>query len=175
MKAKVIKNFILDVDGVLTDGQFYYTTKGKVMKSFGADDHDALLLLKPHLRICMVTGDRKGFAISKKRITDDMHFPLELVSTLERVKWMRENGFAPKETIYMGDGIFDARVFDEVAYGIAPANAFVTTKAHADFVTPSAGGNSAVAEACIHILKKFFTPFNPLRTTLKKSSGEWGQ
>ncbi len=174
-KKKQLKNFIIDVDGVLTDGRFYYTAEGKVMKAFGPDDHDALLLLKPYLNICMVTGDRRGFPISKKRIEQDMKFPLELVSTFERVKWMKDNGFKPQETIYMGDGIFDAMVFDEVAYGIAPANAFHTTKAKADFVTKSAGGDSAVAEACIHILQKFFVPFDPLNVALKKGSGEWGK
>lgn len=169
------KHFILDVDGVMTDGQFYYTSEGKVMKAFGPDDADALLLLKPYINICFVTGDRKGFEISKKRIADDMKFPLELVSTFERVAWMKKNGFEPKETIYMGDGIFDAMVFDAVAYGIAPANAFYTTKEKADFVTKSAGGNSAVAESCLHVLEKFFEPFDPLRAGLHKSGGEWGK
>jgi len=168
------KNFIVDVDGVMTDGRFYYTVEGKVMKVFGPDDHDALLILKPYMSICMVTGDRKGFEISKKRIADDMKFQLELVSTLERVAWMEDNGFEPKETIYMGDGILDAMVFKEVAYSIAPANAFYTTKEKADFVTPSAGGDSAVAEACLHILEKFFEPIDPLNIKLEKGSGEWG-
>ena len=40
-----VKNFVIDVDGVMTDGQFYYTAEGKVMKVFGPNDHDALLLL----------------------------------------------------------------------------------------------------------------------------------
>src|SRR5437868_760835 len=122
------KNFVLDVDGVMTDGRFYYSAEGKVMKAFGPDDHDALLLLKPYLNIVFVTGDKKGFAISKKRIADDMKFPLELVSTFERIHWLKDNGYKPEETIYMGDGIFDAMVFKEVAYGIAPANGFHTTK-----------------------------------------------
>lgn len=175
INAVAIKNLILDVDGVFTDGKFYYTAEGKVMKAFGPDDHDALLLLKPHLNICIVTGDRKGFEISKKRIADDMKFRLELVSTFERVKWMRDNGFNPAETIYMGDGIFDAAVFNEVAYSIAPANAFYMTKDKADFVTRSSGGDSAVAEACVHILEKFFTPFDHLNITLEKGSGEWAK
>lgn len=168
-----IKNFIIDVDGVLTDGSYYYTAKGKEAKIFGPDDHDALLLLKPHLNICMVTGDKRGFPITKKRIVDDMKFPLHLVSTFERSEWISKK-FNPAETIYMGDGIFDAMVFDGVAYGIAPANAFYTTKQKANFVTQSRGGDSAVAEACLHILEKFFKPFNPLDKKLKISGGEWG-
>jgi 3-deoxy-D-manno-octulosonate 8-phosphate phosphatase (KDO 8-P phosphatase) len=168
------KNLILDVDGVMTDGTFFYTSEGKVMKQFGSDDHDGLLLLKQHLNIVFVTGDRKGFEITKKRIADDMKFPLELVSTLGRTEWMIGKGLDLSETIYMADGIFDAMAFAKVGYSISPANAFHTTKAKADFVTPSEGGHGAVAEACLHILEKFFVPFDPLNVEMEKSSGEWG-
>jgi 3-deoxy-D-manno-octulosonate 8-phosphate phosphatase (KDO 8-P phosphatase) len=168
---KQIKNFIIDVDGVLTDGSYFYTAEGKVMKVFGPDDHDALLLLKPHLHICMVTGDKKGFGITKKRVEEDMKFPLHQVSTFERSKWINEN-FNPNETIYMGDGIFDSAVFETVAYGIAPANAFYKTKEKADFVTQSNGGNSAVAEAAIHIMEKFFEPLD-LSNVSSIGGGEW--
>jgi len=47
-KYKTPKVFILDVDGVLTTGQFFYTSEGKTMKVFGPDDNDGLsLFLKP--------------------------------------------------------------------------------------------------------------------------------
>lgn len=167
-----MKNFVIDVDGVMTDGQYYYTSDGKFMKAFGPDDHDALLLLKPYISIQFVTGDKKGFAISKKRIVDDMKMPLESVSTFDRVAWMQTQGLDLQQTIYMGDGIFDAMVFDAVGYGIAPANAFPTTREKARFVTTCTGGRSAVAEACIHILETFFTPFNPLNARITHG-GDW--
>ena len=154
-----IKNFVLDVDGVFTDGQFYYTTEGKVMKKFGPEDNDALSLLKDKLHVHAMSGDKNGFAITKRRIVDDMHLPLDLVSTYERVAWIKAR-FNLLETIYMGDGIFDPLVFKEVAYSIAPANAFYKTKEHEDFVTNARGGEGAVAEACLHILEKFFEPFD---------------
>lgn len=166
------KYFILDVDGVFTDGTFTYTADGKVSKVYGPDDNDALSLLKEYIYIHMVSGDKRGFPITKKRIEEDMKFPLDMVSTFERVDWIN-NHFNLSETIYMGDGIFDAMVFDKVAYSIAPANAFYTTKDKADFVTKSRGGDSAVAEACLHIMEKFFEPFDPLNVLIKKSSGVW--
>ena len=46
MKKTKFKTLILDVDGVMTDGKFYYTEDGKIMKVFGADDNDALSMLK---------------------------------------------------------------------------------------------------------------------------------
>jgi 3-deoxy-D-manno-octulosonate 8-phosphate phosphatase (KDO 8-P phosphatase) len=153
--------FVLDVDGVMTDGQFYYSEEGKVYKVFGADDHDALCLLKPHLHIHFVTGDKKGFPISSKRIAGHMEMPLDLVSTTQRLAWMKEKFGDLKQVIYMGDGIFDPYVFHGVGYGIACANALDIVKKQASFVTPRAGGDRAVAEACLHILEKFFTPYNP--------------
>lgn len=166
--------FILDVDGVLTNGQFLYTSEGKVMKIFGADDNDGLSLLKGYLEIRFVTGDKRGFAISKKRIVDDMHYQLDLVSTIRRIEWITEH-CDPAKTIYMGDGIFDHYVMKGVGYSIAPANAHPFALQYASYVTTSAGGSGAVAEACLHILEKFFIPYRPefLPDVQGKLSGEW--
>jgi len=157
-KYKKPKCFILDVDGVLTTGQFLYTAEGKAMKIFGADDNDGLSLLKPSIAIRFVTGDKKGFSISKKRITDDMGFELDLVSTIRRIEWIKER-YNQEEIIYMGDGIFDHYVMKAVGYSIAPANADRLAKESANFVTKRSGGDRAVAEACLHILGKFFDPY----------------
>ena len=154
------KVFILDTDGVITTGQFFYTTEGKAMKVFGPDDNDALSLLKPYLETRFVTGDKKGYPISKKRISDDMKFQLDLVSTIHRVDWIKER-YNLAEVIYMGDGIFDHYVFRKVGYAIAPANANSLAKQYAHYVTQKPGGDRAVAEACLHILEKFLEPYNP--------------
>lgn len=170
----VPKVFILDVDGVMTTGQFYYTESGKVMKVFGPDDNDGLSLLQSTLEIIFVTGDRKGFAISKKRIVEDMKYPLHLVSTIKRVEWIRER-FPLEQVIYMGDGIFDHYVMKKVGYSIAPANGDALARQHARYVTSRSGGDRAVAEACLHILETFFKPYNPdqLPDAQIKLSGEW--
>lgn len=165
--------FILDVDGVMTTGQFLYTEQGKVMKIFGPDDNDALGLLRPNLEIRFITGDKKGFAISNKRIKEDMKFDLDLVSTIKRVEWI-EKHYNPKDVIYMGDGIFDHYVMQKVGYSIAPANADRNAKAHADYVTERSGGDRAVAEACLHIMDMFFTRYNPKYLPAEQLDlGEW--
>lgn len=166
--------FILDVDGVMTTGQFFYTARGKAVKIFGPDDHDGLSLLKPYIDIRFVTGDKKGFSITKKRIVDDMGFSLDLVSTIRRIDWI-EKQIDPKKVIYMGDGIFDHYVMKKVGYAIAPANADKFAKQYSHYVTERVGGDRAVAEACLHILEKFFTPYNSneLPSAQIKLSQEW--
>jgi 3-deoxy-D-manno-octulosonate 8-phosphate phosphatase (KDO 8-P phosphatase) len=174
LKNKDVKIMIFDVDGVMTTGQFFYSADGKIMKIFGADDNDALSLLQSHMEIRFVTGDKKGFEISKKRIVDDMGYQLDIVSTVRRTDWIRER-YPLDGVIYMGDGIFDHYVMREVGYAIAPANADKLAKAHAHYVTERSGGDRAVAEACLHVMEKFYTAFDPsaLPNAQTKLSGEW--
>lgn len=157
MKLEVV---IFDVDGVLTTGHFLYTENGKSSKVFGPDDNDALRLLNEFIDIRFVTGDRKGFSISSKRIKDDMGFSLDLVSTIKRIDWIKKK-YDPKKVVYMGDGIFDHYVMREVGYSVAPKNADKQAKLQANYVTERAGGERAVAEACLHIMEKFFVPYDP--------------
>lgn len=173
-KSTKPKVFIIDVDGVMTTGHLLYTENGKTMKVFGPDDHDGLSLLKNYLEIRFVTGDKTGFKISKKRIVKDMKFPLDLVSTIKRVEWISKR-YSLDEVIYMGDGIFDHYVFKKIRYSISTGNADLLAKKTADYVTKRNGGDRAVAEACLHILKKFFKPYNPdkLPNSNFKLSGEW--
>jgi len=167
------KNFIFDVDGVFTDGSFYYTDEGKVMKKFGDADNDALSFLKEKLHVEMITGDKRGFPISKKRIHEDMGYPISLVSTFQRIDWIKER-FDLNETIYMGDGIYDPLVFSKVGYSIAPNNAFYNTKKYANYITNSRGGEGAVAEAVIHVIENIFKePFDILELKFNNGSGNW--
>ncbi len=156
---KQITDLILDVDGVFTTGQFLYTTEGKFAKIFGAHDGDGIKLVRPYLKVCAITADHRGFEITKKRVREDMGLTLHLVSEEERLEWLKKN-FDLGRCVYMGDGIFDAQVFGYVRYGIAPANAFYLAKKEAHFVTEAKSGEGAVAEACWHIIERFFEPLD---------------
>lgn len=166
--------FVIDVDGVMTTGHLGYTEQGKTMKIFGPDDHDGLSLLKNFLEIRFVTGDKTGFGISKRRIVDDMKFPLDLVSTIKRSEWISEK-YSLDKVIYMGDGIFDHYVFKKVGFSITTANANTLAKNTANYVTSRNGGDRAVAEACLYILEKFFEAYDPNLPPKShfKLSGEW--
>lgn len=173
MSKKKPKVLILDVDGVMTTGQFLYTKNGKIGKVFGPDDHDALSIIKNFIKVRFITGDKKGFEISKRRIVKDMNFRLDLVSTVKRIDWIK-NKYKLEETIYMGDGLMDVLVMKKVGYSICPANGNDLTKKHSDYVTKRSGGDRAVAEACLHIMKKYFQKFDVNNLPKKdKMSGNW--
>jgi 3-deoxy-D-manno-octulosonate 8-phosphate phosphatase (KDO 8-P phosphatase) len=151
-----LKNLILDVDGVFTTGQFLYTEKGKFAKVFGPHDNDGIKLISKHMNIRVITADKRGFGITKKRIEDDMKLKLDLVSERDRLGWL-EKKFDLKESVFMGDSMHDAEIFGKMGYSIAPASAFYLALEKADFVTTHRAGEGAVGEACLHLLKKFFS------------------
>ena len=103
-----------------------------------------------------------------------MGFTLDLVSTIKRIDWIK-NLYDPLEVIYMGDGIFDHYVIRDICYSISPSNGDRNAKKYSNITTERSGGDRAVAEACLHILEKFFQPYdeNKLPNTSTIFSGEW--
>lgn len=146
--------FILDVDGVLNTGQFLYSEAGKVFKVFGPHDNDGLKLLKGKIKIIFFTADKRGFQITKKRITEDMGFRVELISEADRYEHINNN-YDIKNVIYMGDGYHDSKILEDCVLGIAPANARKEAKKSANFTTESRAGEGAVLDACLEIIKTF--------------------
>ena len=57
----ILENFVLDVDGVLTDGTFYYSEKGKIMKKFGPHDSDGLKLISDLIKVEFISADKEVF------------------------------------------------------------------------------------------------------------------
>lgn len=150
---KMKMNFVLDVDGVMTTGQFLYSENGKVYKIFGAHDSDGLKLVREKVNVIFISADKRGFQISKRRIKD-MGYRIDFVPEKEREKYIEDLRF--ENTIFMGDGIFDAPLLKKCKFGIAPANARIEAKQAAQYVTSSKSAEGAVCDACIIINKKFF-------------------
>lgn len=150
---KVKKIFVLDVDGVMTTGSFFYSKSGKVYKEFGPHDSDGLKKINGLINFFFITADKRGFGISKKRIVEDMGYSLKLISEESRYSFLEKKiGF--KNLIYMGDGIYDAPILKKCFLGIAPKNARVEARKSANYVTSSNSGKGAVLDACLYIQKK---------------------
>jgi len=145
--------FVLDVDGVLSSGQFLYDSNGKQYKIFGPHDNDGLKLISKYIKIRFISADTRGFEISKKRV-EDMGFEISLISEEERESFFENLNV--NEVVFMGDGYVDSLVFDKVLYSIAPKNAISYALQKADFITNTNAAEGAVFEACMHLIEKFF-------------------
>lgn len=148
----MITHFISDVDGCLNDGVIYWDKDGqKPFKAFGNYDHDGIKFLKPHIKLIFISADNHGWDILKSRICDHMKCELYYVPEKERYKFVEQYDF--NKIVYMGDGIFDAKIIKKARLGIAPAQARIEARLAADYVTPSKGGEGAYLDAALHVMK----------------------
>jgi 3-deoxy-D-manno-octulosonate 8-phosphate phosphatase (KDO 8-P phosphatase) len=145
--------FVLDVDGVMTNGGMWYTKQEKHLKMFGPDDHDAIKELANYMDVCFVTADKRGYDIVERRIQEEMKCPLYFVShkPKERWQWIK-NKYPSHDIIFMGDGIYDFYSLKNAFYSISTDDALPHVQQAAKYVTSHCGGNRAVAEACLHIM-----------------------
>lgn len=164
------KYLVIDVDGVMTDGGFYYSKEGKLLKKFGPDDACGLALLKEKLKIIFVSADKRGFPISEKRISD-MGYKILNFNTSERIGFI--NYLGNDQVIYIGDGFYDCYVMKNVMYSIATNNSDQRTKEQADYITKRNGGDRAISEACLHIHEKFLCNNSSINKTIHEFSQEY--
>ena len=106
--------FILDVDGVLSTGQYLYSNDGKIYKIFGPHDHDGLKLVSTKIEISFISADRRGYEISERRV-HDMGFGLQLVSEKDRYNLLYNkydfNKLIYIEKIYIGERARDIKYY----------------------------------------------------------------
>jgi len=135
---------VMDVDGVLTNGQFEYSALGKISKIFGPHDSDALNIISRKVKILFVSADHRGYKISETRVRD-MGYELRLQSAAERselINSLKNEHFV----IYMGDSFTDIASLQIAHIGAVPAGAHPSAIKESDLVMKSSGGNGAVAE-----------------------------
>jgi 3-deoxy-D-manno-octulosonate 8-phosphate phosphatase (KDO 8-P phosphatase) len=154
-ELKNIKLLLMDVDGVLTNGDIIYTDAGGEIKAFNVRDGLGIRLLqKAGIQVGIVTGRSSGALLH--RCSD---LGIELIyhgvqnkgDILEAV--MAKTGLTSFEIAFVGDDAPDIALLKKVGLGIAVADAHETVKTIAHMTTQRNGGNGAVREICEWILK----------------------
>ncbi|OGR43702.1 MAG: hypothetical protein A2X35_08560 [Elusimicrobia bacterium GWA2_61_42] len=158
-RAKKIKLFLMDVDGVLTDGKMYYIPgKGKEMvefKAFHSLDGIGLRLLNQFgIATGVITG-RESPGTEERAKSLGMGYAYQgFLSKLEPLRQiLAGTGLKPENVAYMGDDWTDIPVLKKAGLACAPANALPEVKSAAHLVTAKDGGMGAVREVCDFILK----------------------
>ena len=150
-----IKLLILDVDGVLTDGQIIYNDEGSETKIFNVRDGLGLRLLQhAGLDVAIATG-RQTPALKHRcknlgieLIFDGLRYKTPVVEPL-----MKATGAKPDEMLFMCDDLADLSLMTRIGLAVAVADAHPEVIAAADMVTEANGGQGAVREVCEAILK----------------------
>ncbi len=149
-----INNVIFDVDGVLTDGTFYYSIDGKIIKRFGSHDAQAISKCLTFFHLQLISADKKGFEISKLR-ADHLGLRISLVPESLRSDWIAEN-FVREETALVVDSFTDIPSLINVARSFAPINAHPELIKRVSDILNTSGGGGAVAEVLDILLYEKF-------------------
>ena len=158
-RAKKIKLFLMDVDGVLTDGKMYYIPgKGREMvefKAFHSLDGIGLRLLNQFGVLTGVITGRESPGTEERARGLGMSYAYQgFLSKLEPLLHILEaTGLEPENVAYMGDDWTDFPVLKKAGLACAPANALPEVRKISHLVTQKDGGMGAVREVCDFILK----------------------
>jgi 3-deoxy-D-manno-octulosonate 8-phosphate phosphatase (KDO 8-P phosphatase) len=142
---------IFDIDGVFTDGKFLYSEKGKVFKSFGSWDSEALELVSNKVDFIFISADPRGFKISQKRI-NDLGYKLNYVASIDRVGFIM-NLQKEHKTIYIADSFTDYDALLQADLSFVPKGAHASAKKASTFVLKAKGSEGAVAEMIHKLIK----------------------
>ena len=168
-KAKGLKLFLMDMDGVLTDGTITYTHEGNEIKSFHTRDGLGIrLLMESGLEVGLITA-RQSEAVNRrvqdlkiKHVFQKAQNKLEIFENL-----LRKLNLQPAEVGYMGDDWLDLPLLVRVGFAATVADAVPEVLQVAHYVTKKNGGRGAVREVCDLILEAQGTKSGLLEKYLK--------
>ena len=153
--AAHIRLLILDVDGVLTDGQLYFTPAGEEIKAFNTlDGHGLKMLLKSGVALAIITGRASGATEHRARALGIDH--LYMGSEGKRAAFadlLARTGLDAAACAYVGDDVVDLPVMRRVGLAVAVPAAPDVVRSHAHYVTGRHGGHGAVREVCELIMQ----------------------
>ena len=160
MKSKInlneIKLLVLDVDGVLTNGDLVINADGSESKIFNSlDGHGIKLFKRAGLEVAFLSGREsvptglRAMQLGVDFVYQDIKDKLPKLQEL-----MKMLSLKPEEVAYMGDDLPDLPPIRYVGFGITVANAVEEVKQHADYVTKASGGSGAVREVTEYLLKQ---------------------
>ena len=154
-KLKQIKMLLMDVDGVMTDGKFFYFDDGSEGKSFDVKDGFSIRLARLNgLKTGIITGRMTPIVErrAKELGMDEYHQGyFDKAVVYDGIK-ERQN-LIDSEIAFIGDDIFDLGVLLKVGFSACPEDAVTEVKERVDYVCTKKGGKGAIREVIEMILK----------------------
>lgn len=152
--SQKITHFVLDVDGVFTDGSITYTKDGEHTKAFDMRDGMGLEILRQfNIEVMVMTSEQSELVAKRMQKLNIKHVYLGVKDKFTRLNHLaKEKGISKNNIAYMGDDVNDLANICSVGWSLAPNNAMDVVKQHADMVLSKNSGNGAIREACQFIL-----------------------
>ncbi len=154
-KASRVRLFLLDVDGVLTDGGIVYDDAGTESKRFHVrDGHGIVMLRRAGIETGIITGRTSKAVDVRARELGVAHVrqgAFDKVAAWNEI--LAATGCRPEESAYVGDDIVDLPLLRRAGFSAAVADAEEAVLSAVDFVSGRPGGSGAVREIIDFILR----------------------
>ena len=155
-RAGTVKLLVLDVDGVLTNGQVLIGDNGlESLKGFDIQDGLGIKLLeKIGIPTAIITGRSSKMVLARCEELGIKHVQMGVENkavALEKILQALE--LCSTDCAVMGDDWPDFQMMKSAGLKVCPAQGHQAVKEIAHFVTSRSGGDGAVRELCDLILK----------------------
>lgn len=149
-RAKKIKLFVCDVDGVFSDGRIYLGNDGEELKAFHTKDGFGLkAIMQQGINVAIITGRQSNIVENRMSALGIKHIFQGKDDKLTVYQHLLEKlNLTPEETAYIGDDVVDLPVMKIAGLGIAVNDAHPIVSQQADLITTVKGGFGAVREIC---------------------------
>ena len=150
-----IRAFVLDMDGVLTDGGVWVMEDGQQVRRMHTRDGYALqLAVRQGYHVVIISGGNSAAArlrLTKLGITE-VHMSIDDKLAVLR-QYMELHKLPPEAVLYMGDDIPDFRPMEAVGLPCCPADAATEILRVSKYISPVKGGEGCVRDVIEKVLK----------------------
>lgn len=158
-KAGKVKMLVLDVDGILSNGQIIYDANGVETKAFSVQDGVGIKALARYGILTAIITGRRSPMVDKRAKEIGIDYVVQgrddKVVALKELMTMVDKAadITTADCAYMGDDLPDIKAMQTVGFAATVPNAHSEVINRSDMVTTRAGGYGAVREICDLILK----------------------
>jgi 3-deoxy-D-manno-octulosonate 8-phosphate phosphatase (KDO 8-P phosphatase) len=154
-KLKKISTFILDVDGVITDGQLLMHPSGEFLRNMSTRDGYAIKkAANSGFNVIIISGGESESMRKRLSYLDVTEIHMGVKDKVEVYKKLKQDySLKNKEVLYMGDDIPDLEIMGEVGIATCPKDAVNEIKNISDYISHFKGGKGAVRDVIEQTLK----------------------
>lgn len=152
---KEIKAFVLDVDGVLTDGSLLLLDDGQMVRRMNIKDGYALqLAIKKGYHILIISGGNAEAVKLRLQKLGVVEVYMNVTDKKEvLLQYLAKYSLEKKQVLYMGDDIPDLVPMQLAGVPCCPADAVSEVKSISQYISPVNGGYGCVRDIIEKVLK----------------------
>lgn len=152
----MIKLFVIDVDGTLTDGGIIYDDAGTETKRFNTRDGAGFFALKQlGIRIMVLTG--RECKATEKRMKE-LHTDYLFQNVRDKAEFLnnfcKNEGYRKVDLAYVGDDLNDISAMKLCSFIACPADACPEVKKISNYISSVNGGYGVLRDVVEYYLRK---------------------